>query len=182
MTMGDRTNPLDGLEELLERLNRQLETAVRSWESEFGTRSHLDLSVGESAIRLDLADHGDSFVVTVDVPGFETDDLETRLRGETLEISGEREQVRTPRREIDDEPDTDDEVVDEAEGDGRTQQADATAEYIRREREVTSFSRRIRLPEPVDVDGVTASLNNGILTVTIPKRDLTSGSHTIDIE
>jgi HSP20 family protein len=32
-----------------------------------------------------------------------------------------------------------------------------------------SFKRSFNLPENVNLDGITASYNNGILTVTIPK-------------
>jgi HSP20 family protein len=31
------------------------------------------------------------------------------------------------------------------------------------------FSRAFALPEPIDVDAVTAELKNGLLTLTIPK-------------
>ncbi|MDQ2051516.1 Hsp20/alpha crystallin family protein [Natronolimnohabitans sp. A-GB9] len=155
--MTDRRGTLDGLEELFERLNRQLETAARTWESELERRSQLDLSMGGVATRLDLADHGDAFVVTVDVPGYETDDLACRLRGQTLQISGERERT----------------LEDETTEDGT---------YLRRERETRSFTREIDLPEPVDADDVTASVTNGILTVRLPKLEPTESARTIDIE
>ncbi|MXV60733.1 Hsp20 family protein [Natronorubrum sp. JWXQ-INN-674] len=161
--MSDRPNPLDGLEEWIDRMNRQLETAARSWESELDNRSHLDLSMGGSSTQLDLADTGAEFVVTVDVPGYETDDLELRVRGETLEISGERD------REL-------------FEGDAEGEAAHSAGTYIRRERETRSFSRQVRLPEPVDIDAVTAGVNNGILTVRLPKREPTGDAHEIDIE
>lgn len=175
-TMVNRPNPFDGLEEWLDRLNRQLETAARSWESELDSRSQLDLSMGESATQLDLADHGDTYVVTVDVPGFDGDDLESRLRGDTLEISGEREREQTfgegaaaGESETDDEEDADDAT-------------ESPGTYIRRERETQSFSRQVRLPDPVDADAVTASLNNGILTIWLPKLEPSSETHAIDIE
>jgi HSP20 family protein len=31
------------------------------------------------------------------------------------------------------------------------------------------FSRAFALPEPIDVEGVTADLKDGLLTITIPK-------------
>lgn len=155
-TMADRPRPFDGIEELLDRLNRQLETAAQSWESQLDNRSRLDLSPTGSEMRLDLADEGDEFVVTVDVPGYESDDLELRLSGETLAISGTRERT------------------EEVGGEDET--------YLRRERETKSFSRQVRLPEPVDEDAVQASVNNGILTVRLPKREPSEEAHSIDIE
>ncbi|PCR90339.1 Hsp20/alpha crystallin family protein [Natrinema ejinorense] len=152
--MSDRPRPFDGIDELLERLNRQIETAARSWETQVDNRSQLDLSMGGSETSLDLADEEDEFVVTIDVPGYESDDLELRLTGDTLAISGEREH----RQENGDE------------------------NYIRRERKTQSFSRQLRLPAPIDVDGVTASVNNGILTIHLPKREASEEGRSIDIE
>lgn len=155
-SMADRPRPFDGIDELLDRLNRRIETAARSWETGMDNRSQLDLSMGDSASSLDLADEGDEFVVTVDVPGYESDDLELRLSGETVAISGERE-----HRE-------------ESGGDDEN--------YIRRERKTKSFSRQVRLPEPVDADAVQASVNNGVLTIRLPKREPSEEGHSIDIE
>lgn len=152
--MADRSGPFDGIEELLDRLNRQIETAARSWETQLDNRSRLDLSMGESATSMDLADEGDAFVVTVDVPGFESDDLELRLTGRTLAVSGERERTHDAGDE----------------------------DYIRRERETRSFSRQVRLPDPVDDDAVRAGVNNGVLTITLPKREPSDEARSIDIE
>ena len=163
--MSERSTPFDGLEELIDRLSRQLETATRTWESEIDQRSNLDLSMGGSKMRLDLADRGDAFVVTVDVPGYERDDLDVRLRGDALAISGDRDRS-VEEREVPDEAD-----ADEPE---RT--------YIRRERGMQSFSRQLQLPEPVETDEVTATVNNGVLTVRLPKLESGGETRTIDID
>ncbi|MFP8952545.1 Hsp20/alpha crystallin family protein [Natrialbaceae archaeon A-arb3/5] len=154
--MADRSGPFDGIGELLDRLTRQIETAARTWESELDNRSRLDLSMGQSATNIDVADEDDEFVVTVDVPGYETDDLEIRLAGERLSITGERAQMADHETSEDN--------------------------YIRRERAVQSFSRQVPLPAPVAVDEVEATVNNGILTIRLPKREDETESHSIDIE
>ncbi|MCU4741490.1 Hsp20/alpha crystallin family protein [Natronoglomus mannanivorans] len=152
-----RPNPFQGLEDLFEQMSRQFETAARSWEtntgSEFG--NSFDLSIGESVNGLDLAEGDDEFVVTVDVPGYETDDVEVRLLGsnDVLHIDGERKR----------EHDADDD------------------QFIRRERREHSFSRQVQLPQPVDDEDVSARLNNGVLTVTLGKRE-PDDSHSIEIE
>jgi HSP20 family protein len=153
--MADRPRPFDGIDELLDRLNRQIETAARSWETQVDNRSQLDLSMGGSETSLDLADEGDEFVVTIDVPGYESEDLELRLSGDTLAVSGERE---------------------------HRQESGEDENYIRRERKTQSFSRQLRLPEPVDIDEVEASVNNGILTIHLPKRGSSEEARSIDIE
>ena len=42
-------------------------------------------------------------------------------------------------------------------------------QYHRVERGHGRFSRAFTLPEPIDVDAITADLKDGLLTVTIPK-------------
>ncbi|RKD97891.1 Hsp20/alpha crystallin family protein [Halopiger aswanensis] len=160
--MADRSDPFDSITELFERLSRQLETAARSWDAEMDVRdgggSRFDFSMTHSSPSLDLADEGEEFVVTVDVPGYDTEDLEIRLSGETLSIRGEREHEA------------------ERGGDGEHEQ------YIRRERAVQSFNRRVQLPDSVEADDVSATVNNGILTVQLPKREPADESTSIDIE
>lgn len=138
-------------------MSRQFESAARSWEidadGKFGDK--FDFSIGESVNGLDLAEGDDEFVVTVDVPGYETDDIEVRLSGanDVLHVDGERS------RETDAGED----------------------QFIRRERRAQSFSRRVQLPQPVDDDDVNAGLNNGVLTITLGKGEPVK-SHHIDIE
>lgn len=152
--MEDRSSPFDGIEELLDRLNRQFETAARSWESGLEPRSRFGSSGDAGGTSLDLADEGGEFVVAIDVPGYESDDIDLHLSGDRLSITGERE------HEVD-------------EGD---------EQFLRRERTTRSFSRQLRLPEPVDGDEVSASLNNGVLTIRLPKQDPTTDSQPIDID
>ncbi|GAB3668891.1 Hsp20/alpha crystallin family protein [Halopiger thermotolerans] len=157
--MADRSDPFDSIADLFDRLSRQFETAARSWDAEMDVRDggggRFDFSMSQSSTSLDLADEGEAFVVTVDVPGYDTDDLEIRLEGETLSVRGERE---------------------------REEEAGDDENYIRRERAVQSFSRQVRLPEPVDADEVSATVNNGILTVRLPKREPSDESTSIDVE
>lgn len=43
--------------------------------------------------------------------------------------------------------------------------------YTRREFRYSNFSRSFNLPETVDAENITASHKNGILTVSLPKRE-----------
>ncbi|WP_339103564.1 Hsp20/alpha crystallin family protein [Haloterrigena salinisoli] len=193
--MSDRPTPFDGLDDLFDQLNRRLETAARTWQSEVDDRSRLDLSMGGGGTRLDLTDRGDEFVATVDVPGYESDDLEIRLRGDTLAISGERQRAFEESDGIDERDDLEGGEADETdetgerdgthetgERDGRRETGEREGTYIRRERELQSFSRQIRLPEPVDADAVTATVNNGVLTVRLPKLEPSGETRTIDVD
>lgn len=132
-----RTNPFGDLDELLERM---------------GT----ELPVGLGGPRIDLIDEGESFVLLVDIPGYDRDDLDITLRDRQLTVSATRSA---------DEVDIDDDEE----------------RYVRRERDRHGASRTVRLPEAVDADGVTASYDRGVLEITLPKREPEEG-HTIDVE
>ncbi|HKJ58049.1 MAG TPA: archaeal heat shock protein Hsp14 [Halobacteriales archaeon] len=147
--MSSRRNPFEELERMFDRMSRQFEEATSQWgESDwelFGTGR-------EAAI--DLVDEDDEFVVTIDVPGFERDEIELRIADSTLWVECERS------------------AAEEEEGET----------YLRRERRQASMRRSVRLPAPVKPDEVTAKLKNGILTVTIPKEEPREESKKIEIE
>ncbi|WP_439028289.1 Hsp20/alpha crystallin family protein [Haloarchaeobius sp. DT45] len=105
-------------------------------------------------VPIDMQDHGDEYEVIADLPGFASDDIELTFSEGTLHLDASREE----------------ETEEGSEEAGR---------YIHRERR-ESVSRSIRVPEPVDEDGITASFNNGALTIRLPKEEADEG-HTIDI-
>jgi HSP20 family protein len=138
-----RGNPFDEFERMLERMNRQL--------GEF--EGGVNVRTGSSA-SVDVADRGEEFRVTVDLPGYETDDVDLTLTNDTLRIEAQREEAT----EEDDE------------------------QYIRKERRRQSISRSVSLPEPVDEEAVSATYNNGVLTVTLPKQYGDGDGRQIEIE
>lgn len=160
--MAANAGPLDGLENGLKWLTRYAETAARSWESDLELRSHLDLSMERPGVRLDLIDRGDTYVVLVDVPGYDRDDLEVELHGRRLTISGDRD------------------------GEPRASAADERGEFdgtaLRRERRLQSFSRQLQVPAPVDTDAAEAAVATGVLMVRLPKLDSSEPTRPIDIE
>ena len=138
-----RKNPFEELEEMLDRVSRQVEEGMTSG----------GLQVPGS-VPVDVADTDETYVVTAELPGFDTDEIELTLTDGTLRLEANR---------------TDD--LEHQEG-----------SYLRRERTRTSVSRRIRLPEPVEEEEVSAGYEDGILTVHLPKVAGTDGSKSIDIE
>jgi len=142
--MSDAPDPFDELERMIERMNRRLESAVGT-----GTADPT-----ASGLALDVADEGDAFVVTADLPGFDSDRIEIRLDGTRLTIGAERE----------------------------TESDVAEADYVRRERRLESVNRSMTLPEEVVESDVSATHDNGVLTVRLPKATGDAGGTTIDIE
>lgn len=104
----------------------------------------------------DVVDEGESFVVTVDLPGYATADVDLTFADGTLRLEATRDLER-----------------EDVEEDGR---------YVRRERHASSVSRRIPLPGDVDEEGISASLADGVLTVTVPKAEGGDEGHRIEVE
>ena len=129
--MGTEYDPFAEMERLLDRMNRRF-GEVESWETS-EDRS--------SSTPIDLVEHDDEFVVTFDLPGFETDDVEVRVTDHTLRIEAERDESTSE----------DDEA------------------YIRRERRHRSVRESVSLPDEVDAEAVSARMRNGVLIVTLPR-------------
>jgi HSP20 family protein len=92
---------------------------------------------------VDLYETASTFVLTAELPGLSRDQIEIHAEDNRIVIRGAR-----------------------AAGLGR----DISCEqYHRVERGHGQFSRAFALPEPIDIEGITADLKDGILTVTIPK-------------
>jgi HSP20 family protein len=90
----------------------------------------------------DVKDTPEAFVFQADVPGLQEKDIEVQLHGNRLTIRGKRES--------------------EQETPGHT--------YYAYERSFGSFARSFTLPDSADGERITASLADGVLTVTVPKK------------
>jgi len=98
---------------------------------------------------VDLYETAAEFVLTAELPGLARDHIDIHAEDGRIVIRGER--GTEPAREI------------------------PCEQFHRIERGHGRFSRAFSLPEPIDVDHVTADLKDGVLTVTIPKlRDRTA--------
>jgi HSP20 family protein len=155
--MAGRRNPFEELEEMMNRMSRQFEESM-------GGSELRQLTGDKGGAAVDVADRGDELVVTADLPGYRTEDIDLTLRGDELTINAEREQEA--------------EAHQAGEGDPGTDQP----RYIRKERRHQSVSRAVTLPEEVDEQNVSAEYRNGVLSVTLPKAHADEGdSHRIDI-
>lgn len=92
--------------------------------------------------RTDIIDSGDKYLLKADMPGFRKDDIKINVQGDELSISAER---------------------NEDSGD-----KDQKGNYIRRERRYDALSRSFSL-DGIDAGKITASYDNGVLQVELPK-------------
>lgn len=90
---------------------------------------------------MNLYDAGDRYLLTAQLPGITSDQIELTISGETLTLRGERKRPEGVREET----------------------------YRRQERPMGRWSRIVTLPDRVDNDQVSASFAGGILTIALPK-------------
>ncbi len=96
---------------------------------------------------LEISEDEKNFIVSVELPGVKEDDIDVRIKDNMLIISGEKKQEEAKE--------------------GQT--------FYLVERRYGKFERVINLPTNVDVDNVEAKFENGILTLTLPKKPKDEG-------
>jgi len=94
---------------------------------------------------VDISETPDELVVKADLPDVNEKDIDVRVENNLLTISGERKFEKSVSEE----------------------------NFLRVERAYGSFSRSFSLPNTLNTDAVAAEYRNGVLTVTLPKREET---------
>lgn len=92
---------------------------------------------------IDVCDTKDSVIVKADVPGISKDDIEVTVEGDRLTIKGEKKEERKAE----------------------------SKDFVREERCYGTFHRVISLPASVDANQVKATYKNGVLELTLPKKE-----------
>lgn len=105
-------------------------------------------------ITCDLADKGDKFVLTADLPGMEKDEVNINVTDGGIEISAEHKESKEEKRK----------------------------DYIRQERSQIRYERTLSVPEEIVGSKVTAKMTNGVLTVELPKKTPTQVEAPISVK
>ena len=103
--------------------------------------------------KIDIEERDGEYLIEAELPGIQKDEVNLSVEGDNLSISVDRSE--------------------EVNNDGKN--------YIHRERRVTSMSRRVRLAE-ANLDGITAKLEDGVLTVTVPKDEKANSVRKINVD
>jgi HSP20 family protein len=93
---------------------------------------------------VDIVERAGEYVVKADLPGIQKDDIDVTLQDGLLTITGETKSE-----------------TEEKEGD----------QVIRQERRYGKFTRSIQLGQDVDENKVKAAFNDGVLQLTLPKKE-----------
>ena len=94
--------------------------------------------------KMDVADLKDKIEVKVELPGMEKDEVTLTCENGILTVSGRRKQETEEKNK----------------------------DYYLKEISSGSFSRSVRLPENIDESKIRAEFKNGVLTITIPKKEM----------
>jgi len=114
-----------------------------------------DIQAGQWTPAVDIHETGDRIVLRADLPGLEQSQIEVRVDDNTLTLRGDRRPPTDVRQE----------------------------EFHRAERPHGSFLRSFSLPQGVDQGGIKASYRNGVLEVSLPKRqEARAASIRVDVK
>jgi HSP20 family protein len=92
---------------------------------------------------MDIAEESDRFTVSVELPGMRKEDVRIELHDGVLSLHGEKAE--------------------------RREEKDRTLHLV--ERRFGSFHRSFALPSSVDAERIDAKFSDGVLEVTLPKRE-----------
>jgi HSP20 family protein len=92
---------------------------------------------------VDIQETGEAYRLQAELPGLTRDDINITLENNVLRLTGERKFERDAKKE----------------------------NFQRIERTYGAFSRAFALPQQVNSEGVQASFENGVLTITVPKAE-----------
>ena len=93
--------------------------------------------------RTDISETADGYKLEADLPGFHKEDIHLDIDDDILSIRAEHKDSKDEK--------------------------DDKGDYIRRERYYGSYSRSFNVSE-IDVEGIKAAYENGVLTLAMPKK------------
>ena len=106
-------------------------------------------------IKIDVKEDAEKFVVHAELPGVARDDIHVQIEGPVVSLTAE---VRQHDQKTEDE------------------------RVLRSERYYGSVARSIRLPVEVDEGQALAKYDNGVLTLTLPKKAQAQGGRRLRID
>jgi HSP20 family protein len=102
---------------------------------------------------VDVIDRDNEIVVKAEVPGVKKEDIKVSITDHTLTIRGATEAKKEEKRE----------------------------NYYFSELSKGEFARTLTLPEEVDTSGASAKVVDGMLEITLPKRE-SAKRHAVDVK
>ena len=135
-SLNDRWNPYSELAQIQRRMNRLFNESFGGglWQRGIPAGDTYDLST-------DIKGTKNEYVISMDIPGMEKDQINVEVKNNTLLVSGER----------------------------NNENEEKTADYYKQERSFGYFSQSLPLPEDADSSGISVNYNKGVLKIEVPK-------------
>jgi HSP20 family protein len=92
---------------------------------------------------VNIVDNDDNFKLELAAPGLTKEDFKINVDNELLSISAEK----------------------------KNESSEKNSRYTRKEFSYVSFKRSFNLPEIVDAENISANYENGVMTLTLPKKE-----------
>ncbi len=100
--------------------------------------------VKRSVPSVNIAENKDQFEIELAAPGYVKDDIKVKIEDEMLTISSEK----------------------------KNESENSDSACIRREFSFSTFKRSFTIPETIDRESISATMENGILKVVLPKKEI----------
>jgi HSP20 family protein len=129
----------------IERMQHQMDSIFNNAYSHFNTSGDFNDMFKDtvSVPQMDVQEDSSKYTVTVDIPGASDKNISVNLDGQQLTITGQQDYDQ--------------------------QKKDSDGNVILQERHSGKFERSITLPEPVKQNSMVSHVDNGVLTITVPK-------------
>merc|ERR1712159_246410 len=145
---------------------------------------------------LDVKHTNESIEISADLPGVSKDDIKIDFDSQKniLTISGERTYEKKYSSPIDENSDGNKPPSSSSSSSSKSSKSSKSKsdendntkvmneKFIRTERSYGKTSRSIRLPQGIDVDAIRASMDNGVLNISIPKPEEKESTRRITLE
>ncbi len=135
------TDPVRAIHRLKKQINEFLDRSLMVLSQSVDEIEELGTGVWNPPA--DVLDSGDSIQMFLEVPGVDAEDLDIRINGQTLQISGVRKQP-----------------WNNAEG----------TNVIISERKFVPFEKSVHIEDSIDEDRISSTLEDGVLCIVLPKR------------
>lgn len=137
----NRNNVWDSFREL-EALQDEMNRLFNGSLGRWDNRQY-GLLEGAWSPKVDVYDSKDNILVKADIPGMKKEDIDVSVHGDTLVIKGEK----------------------------KIETEDKEKGSVKTERYYGSFNRALTLPTQVDTSKVSAAYKDGVLELTMPKKE-----------
>ena len=153
--------PFAPLMDLRDRMDRLFDDVMGQWNRPLSNRGLFDPEAFGRAwpsaswtgdlvdVKFDVSDSEDAVEISAELPGMKEDEVDLTLSDGVLTIKGEKKVEREEKKK----------------------------DYFLTERQYGAFRRAFRVPDTVDDAKISASFDNGVLNVSLPKRPEAKAKH-----